>query len=85
MPAGAGILSKSDAPESALQFVEFLLSEKAQMFFANQTFEFPLIEDVEPSQGLPSIDSIATPDIDLSELADVLEDATRLVAEAGLV
>ncbi len=85
MPAGAGILSKSDAPESALQFVEFLLSETAQVFFANQTFEFPLIEDVEPSQGLPSLDSIATPDIDLSELADVLEDATRLVAEAGLV
>lgn len=85
MPAGAGILSGSDVPEAARQFVEFLLSETAQTYFATETFEFPLIPGVQPAGGLPELEDLNTPDIDLSQLADVLEDATRLVSEAGLV
>jgi hypothetical protein len=34
---------------------------------------------------LPDLSEIASPDIDLSGLADLLDDATRLVTEAGLV
>lgn len=85
MPAGAGIIEGTDMPEAASRFVEFLLSETSQEYFATETFEFPLVEGVEAPQGLPDIGEIDSPDIDLSELADVLDDATRLVAEAGLV
>ena len=85
MPAGVGILSGTDRPEEARQFVEFLLSETAQTYFATKTFEFPLIPGVQPAEGLPALEDLNTPDIDLSELADVLGDAARLVAEAGLV
>lgn len=85
MPAGVGILSATDMPDSALQFVEFLLSETAQTYFAAETFEFPLVAGVAPAQGLPPLNDLNTPDIDLSQLADVLDDATRLVSEAGLV
>lgn len=85
MPAGAAILAGSDQAESARAFVEFLLSDSSQEFFATETFEFPLVEGVEPPAGLPNIDEIATPDIDLSDLADQLERATDLVTEAGLL
>ena len=85
MPAGVGILSGTDRPEEARQFVEFLLSETAQTYFATETFEFPLIPGVPSAEGLPALEDLNTPDIDLSELADVLGDAARLVAEAGLV
>ena len=85
MPAGAGILSGTDVPDAARLFVEFLLSETAQTYFATETFEFPLIPSVQPAQGLPALEELNTPDIDLSELADVLDDAARLVSEAGLV
>jgi iron(III) transport system substrate-binding protein len=85
MPAGAGILSGTDVPEAARQFVEFLLSEPAQTYFATETFEFPLTHGAQPSGGLPALEDLNTPDIDLSQLADVLDDATRLVSEAGLV
>ena len=85
MPAGAGILSASNNSSAALEFVTFLLTDQAQQYFADETFEFPLTDGAEPAAGLPDIDDIAAPDIDLSELADVLDDATRLVAEAGLV
>lgn len=85
MPAGAGIVDGTDMPEAAEQFIEFLLSDDAQLYFATETFEFPLVGTVEPVEGLPALSEINAPDIDLSELADVLDDATRLVAEAGLV
>ena len=85
MPAGVGILEGSDRAEAAAEFVTFLLSDAAQQYFADETFEFPLAGDAQPAPGLPSIDEINAPDVDLSELSEVLEDATRLVVEAGLV
>jgi iron(III) transport system substrate-binding protein len=85
MPAGAGILAGSDQSEAALRFVEYLLSNDAQTYFAKETFEFPLVPGVDPAVGLPRLEEINAPDIDLSRLAEFLDDATRLVAEAGLV
>lgn len=85
MPAGAGILATSDMPSEAQRFIDFLLSHSAQTYFAAQTFEFPLIDDVGPPPGLPDLADIDAPAIDLSRLAEMLPIATRLVSEAGLV
>jgi len=85
MPAGAGIIEGSERPDAAQQFVDFLLAEEAQTFFATDTFEYPLIQDVPAPEGAPALSEINAPDIDLSELAEVLDLATQLVAEAGLV
>ncbi len=85
MPAGVAILSGTNLPAEAREFVEFLLTPEAQTYFANETFEFPLIEGVDPVEGLPPLSEINAPDINLSALADVLGVAARLVAEAGLV
>lgn len=82
MPAGVGVIHESDA---ATAFVEFLLSEASQEFFATETFEYPLIAGVEAPDGLPAIDSLPVPDISLGDLWSQLERATELVAEAGLV
>jgi iron(III) transport system substrate-binding protein len=84
MPAGAGVLSGSERPEAAAQFVEFLLSDSAQEYFVTETNEFSLTGSA-TDPDLPSLDEINAPDIDLSSLADLLETATRLVSEAGLV
>ncbi|MEX1091581.1 MAG: extracellular solute-binding protein [Acidimicrobiia bacterium] len=84
MPAGAGVLSASERPEAAAEFVEFLLSDSAQEFFVNDTNEFS-VTGAAKHPNLPSLDEINAPDIDLSSLADLLETATRLVSEAGLV
>ena len=82
MTAGAGVLSDADA---AVAFVEFLLTTETQTYFAEETFEFPLVPGVGPVEGLPSIEDIATPDIELGDLSSVLETAVDLVAQAGLV
>jgi len=85
MPAGAGILKSSTNQEAAQKFVEFMLSIDAQTYFAEETFEYPLVPGVPANPLLPPIDTIPTPDIDLSDLATVLDLATDLVAEAGLI
>ena len=85
MPAGVGILSGTERPEAAQEFVDFLLSEETQAFFATDTFEFPVVDGVPAPEGVPDLSEINSPDIDLSGLADVLDLATQLVAEAGLV
>jgi iron(III) transport system substrate-binding protein len=85
MPAGAAIIEGSDNPQGAQEFVDFLLAEGAQTYFATETFEYPLVDDVPPPEGTPALTEINAPDIDLSQLAGVLDLATSLVAEAGLV
>ncbi len=85
MPAGVAITTDTANPDGAQQFVDFLLAEEAQSFFATETFEYPLLEGVAAPEGVPALSEINSPDIDLSELAGVLDAATRLVAEAGLV
>lgn len=82
--AGVGILSTSDEPESAQGLVEFLLSEEAQAYFAEETKEYPLVEGVEPDPALPPLSEIGTPEIDLSDLAD-LEGTLRLLQEVGVL
>jgi iron(III) transport system substrate-binding protein len=85
MPAGAAISAGTANPDGAQQFVDFLLAEDSQSYFATETFEYPLVDGVAPPEGAPALSEINSPEIDLSELAGVLDLATSLVAEAGLV
>ena len=85
MPAGVGVLASSDEQDAALRFVEFLLSEDSQVYFADETLEYPVIDGVPAADVLPPLDSLVTPALDLSQLATTLDKATDLVAEAGLL
>lgn len=85
MPAGVGVLASSTNKEEAMLFIEWLLNDQSQRFFADETFEYPLVPGIEANAVLPPIDTIPTPDINLSDLASVLDTATDLVADAGLL
>ena len=82
--AGVGILSTAANDESAEALVEYLLSEDAQRYFAEETKEYPLIDGVEPDPNLPPLDEIGTPEIDLSDLSD-LEGTLELMQEVGIL
>ncbi len=85
MPAGVGILATSDAGDAATRFVEFLLAEESQRYFAEETFEYPLLTGLNAPAGLPALDDLAQPEVDLSDLATVLDLATDLVSASGLL
>ncbi|CAN5133259.1 iron ABC transporter substrate-binding protein [soil metagenome] len=82
--AGAGILATSDQTDLAEEFVAYLLGEEAQTYFAEETYEYPLAAGVEADAFLPSLDEIGSPEIDLSDLAD-LQGTLDLLVEVGAI
>ncbi|MBR23206.1 MAG: iron ABC transporter substrate-binding protein [Leifsonia sp.] len=81
---GAGILSAAAEDADAVEFVRFLVSEEAQTYFVEQTFEYPLLPGVDAPEGLPALDSLVNPALDLSDLDD-LSTTQQLLAEYGLI
>jgi iron(III) transport system substrate-binding protein len=82
--AGAGVLSTSDNAAAAERFVEYLLSDEAQAYFAEETKEYPLVEGVDADPDMPPLSEIGTPEIDLSDLSD-LEGTLELLQEVGIL
>ncbi|WP_448574521.1 iron ABC transporter substrate-binding protein [Thermomicrobium sp.] len=82
--AGVGVLVTSRASDAALLLVDYLLSEPAQRYFAEQTFEYPLLAGVPAHPDLPPLSSLNPPALDLSDLDD-LEGTLALLQEVGLL
>ena len=79
--AGVGIVNDSTA---ARKFVEYLLSQTGQTYFAETTREYPLIAGVMPADDLTPLTEIPSPKVDLSDL-DSLERTLELIRQAGLI
>lgn len=84
--AGAAILNTANHPNIAQRFVEFLLSADSQNYFANRTFEYPLVSGIPPQGNLKSLDTIGelNQKIDLSRLDD-LENTLKMLQEVGII
>lgn len=81
---GAGILAAAETDADALEFVRYLVSEAAQTYFVEQTFEYPLVPGIAAPEGLPSLESLLNAQLDLSDLDD-LATTQQLLADAGLI
>ncbi|WP_424018903.1 extracellular solute-binding protein [Halorientalis pallida] len=71
--SGAMKIQGTDKGELVDNFVRHLLSAEAQEFFATVSFSYPMIKGVEPVAGLPTVDELSPPDIQLSRLSNVQE------------
>ena len=83
--AGAAVLASSDQQDDAARFVEFLLSDVGQRFYveAAEEAEYPLIEGVEPKEGLPQLAELEGPDVDLTTFGAEHEATIELLRETG--
>ena len=82
--AGAAILKQTNNSEAAERFIEYLLSEEAQRYFAEETKEYPLAAGVQPEGDVPSLESLDPPDVDLGNLSD-LRGTQALLRDVGLL
>lgn len=80
----ASIVQGTEKSEAANALVEFLLSEEAQRFFSEETFEYPLARGVAQSSSLPPLSGIPTTRIDLDQLGGSLEQTAALIQDSGL-
>jgi len=81
--AGVCVIDSSENQAQALAFVEYLLSNEAQQYFAGETNEYPLTgDDIEINPQLTPLDEIQTPDFDLSDIED-LQGTLLLLQDVG--
>ncbi|MGH8910273.1 MAG: iron ABC transporter substrate-binding protein [Egibacteraceae bacterium] len=78
------VLKTTDQPDAAATFVDFLLSEESQRFFADETFEYPLVEGIPPATNLPDLDSLQLPNVDLAALGDGYQQTIQMIEDSGL-
>ncbi|WP_084959995.1 iron ABC transporter substrate-binding protein [Thermoactinospora rubra] len=82
--AGIGQLKTTKHAQAAQRAIDYLLGPEAQQYFAQQTKEYPLVAGVEPDPGLPKLDTLNGPAIDLAKL-DSLEETLKMLQDVGLV
>ena len=81
---GATMLAGADHVDEAEALISFLLSEEAQRYFSDQTFEYPLAIGVEPADTLPDVDLSLASDTDLDSLGGDLESTREMIRDSGL-
>ncbi|WP_211116683.1 iron ABC transporter substrate-binding protein [Glycomyces buryatensis] len=81
--SGVGALGDAATDPDVAELLDFLLATEAQTYFAETTFEYPLIEGVDGPAGQPALAELQGPAIDLNDLDD-LETTVQMIQEAGL-
>ncbi|MBA2764838.1 MAG: iron ABC transporter substrate-binding protein [Thermoleophilaceae bacterium] len=80
--AGVAPIAGNNRPERTAEFIDFLLAERSQRYFAEGSKEYPLVRGVPADPSLRPLARIEQPDIDLSQIAD-LEGTLELMRERG--
>jgi iron(III) transport system substrate-binding protein len=81
----ASSLASTDQPDQANAFVEYLLSDAGQRYFADEAFEYPLVADIEPPADLPPLDSLAFPEYDFDDYGKGLQETVDMIADIGIL
>ncbi|MCS4484581.1 iron ABC transporter substrate-binding protein [Gleimia sp. 6138-11-ORH1] len=81
---GVGILKNAENNGNAYAFAEYLLSEKAQKYFMENTAEYPLVAGIGEPANVPPLAELGGADIDLAKL-DSLEETIKLLTKVGLL
>jgi iron(III) transport system substrate-binding protein len=85
MPSGISMLATAPNPAGATELISFLLSSESQDYFAAANFEYPVASGAPAPAGAPALDSLVSPVLSATDMADVLDRATDMITEAGLV
>jgi iron(III) transport system substrate-binding protein len=81
---GVGILTPAALDKDAHDFVRFMISAEAQNYFVQETSEYPLVAGIAAPEGLPTLESLLSPTLDLSDLDD-LAATQELLQRVGLL
>jgi iron(III) transport system substrate-binding protein len=84
LATSAGVLDTNDRGADAEKLVEFLLSKPAQRFFADKTYEYPLVAGVDPVDGKPPLSEIQSASVDLGSFGSGLGKTRQMIADSGL-
>jgi len=81
--AGVGVLKGKGSPATD-QFINYMLSNEAQQYFATETVEYPLTASVTIDPRLKPLEEIAVPNLDMGSLRD-LQGTLQLLQDTGAI
>jgi iron(III) transport system substrate-binding protein len=82
--SGVGILKNSPNPKNAITLIEFLLTKEAQTHILNNTFEYPIIEGVEPNQLIQDMGNFKQDlDTNVNQYGLYLGEALKIMLQSG--
>lgn len=81
--SGAGIARHAKRPERALQLLEYLVSDAAQILLAPLNDEFPIRPSIAPAPELAALGAFREEDIPLDALGRRQGEAARIFEEVG--
>ena len=82
--SSASVLAATDKSAEAQQFIEFLLQQSSQEFFAEETFEYPLAAGVQAPGDLPPLEQLEAPEVDIDELGGGFAGTQELIERSGI-
>ena len=83
--SGAGVLKNSPNPKNAIKLLEFLLTKEAQTHIVNNTFEYPIINEVVPNQIIKDMSNDFKQDLEtnVNEYAKHQSEALKIMLRSG--
>nr|WP_245736406.1 iron ABC transporter substrate-binding protein [Micromonospora pattaloongensis] len=81
--AGVGVLNRAAQDADVRSFVDYLLGTEGQKYFAEQTFEYPVVAGVAGPAYVPALNELTAPPVNLNDL-DGLQGTIALIKESGL-
>ena len=84
MISGTGILSTAKNKENAERFIQYMLSKESQEWFAEHTFEYPVVDGAKSSDQAMPVDQINASEISMGQLTD-LAGTQSLLRKTGVL
>jgi iron(III) transport system substrate-binding protein len=83
--AGAGIIEGTSDEDAAREFVQYLLSDEGQRFYAEEAeeAEYPVVAGIAPKGGIEPIADVQGPSVQLDAFGAELEATLELLREVG--
>lgn len=82
--SGAGIFTTSKKQAAAADLINYLTSAATQNKFVLETHEYSLISGAPAPEGVPALDQVGAPTVDLNSLVDIKRTQDLLI-EVGLL
>lgn len=81
--SGATVAKNAPNRENAVALLEYLVSPEAQAIYAEQNYEYPVVEGAEVNETVASFGKLEADDTPLAEIASHRKQASELVDKVG--
>ncbi|HAW92196.1 MULTISPECIES: Fe(3+) ABC transporter substrate-binding protein [unclassified Arsukibacterium] len=81
--SGAGVAAHAPNKANAVRLLEYMVTEQAQQWYAQQNHEYPVVKGVQASELLQSFGQFNADELNLDKLGELNAEAIRVMDRAG--